>query len=569
MTKKDVARHLEEIATLLDLAGAQTFRIRSYQNGARIIESMEEDLATLVAEGRLTELRGIGKALAEKVTELVTTGRLTYLEDLRAEVPPGLVEMLRIPNFGPKKVKLVYDTLSIDTVDALEAAARGGQLAELKGFGEKTQAKILTGIDQMRAHAGRYRRDQGERAVATILDALPRRKADQIEVCGSLRRGNETIKDVDVVVGTTTPAAYLDAFVQMTDVVDVRGQGETKASVLLESGIAADLRVVEPDAFAFAVAYFTGSKEHNIRMRSRALERGWTLNEYGLFDEGGTLLPCADETALYDRLGMDFVPPERREDRGEINLYAAGNDAPTLIAVDDLVGTVHAHTTWSDGSASVEEMAATAAERGARYLVITDHSQAAAYAGGLKPDAVVRQQAEIDAYNAGRPALRVFKGIEVDILGDGRLDYDDELLQTFDVVIASVHSSFQLDQTAMTARIERALRHPRVHILGHPTGRLLLTRDGYALDEDRLIEVAAETGVALEINANPHRLDLDWRVVLRARERGVRFTIGPDAHAPEEYDYVRYGVSVARKGGLTAADVLNTLEADAFIDALR
>jgi DNA polymerase (family 10) len=348
----------------------------------------------------------------------------------------------------------------------------------------------------------------------------------------------------------------------------IRGRGDTKASVVLESGIGADLRVVAPREFPFALAYFTGSKEHNTTLRARAQERGLKLNEYGLF-RGEQRVACTDEAAIYAALDLQEIPPELREDLGEFDTYALGASPPTLIEAKDLVGIVHAHSTWSDGKQSIEEMADAARATGAKYFGVTDHSQAAAYAGGLTPDEVRAQHREIDVLNRRRRGFRILKGIEVDIFTDGSLDYDDDLLDSFDFVIASVHSGFKLPESEMMERLTRAFRHPAVHIFGHPTGRLLLQRDGYAVDMDRLARIAVENGVALEINAHPTRLDADWRVIRGARSLGVTYLIGPDAHEVEGYDIIGYGVDVARKGGLTADDVINTRDADGFLKGLR
>lgn len=563
---------LEQIGTLLELKGENVFKTRAYQNGARVVMALDEDLALLVAEKRLIDVKGIGQALADKITELVTTGRLDYYEKLKSEFPEGFQDLLKIPGLGPKKARLLMTDLGIASLDELEAAARGGRLADLAGFGAKTQARILEGIEHVRKNAGRYLAHVASGEGAVILSALRDLKGvDRINVAGSLRRRGETSKDIDIVVATDSPAPIMEAFTTAPHVEAVTGHGETKSSVRLKSGMAADLRCVSATEFPFALLYFTGSKAHNVALRGRAQKLGLTLNEYALekTDGSGQRVACADEAAIYKALGLDYIEPELREDLGEIEAAEAGK-LPTLIEESDIQGLLHQHTNWSDGKDTLDDMVQAAIDRGLHYFGITDHSQTAGYARGLSPERVQEQWQAIDMLQKklGR-TIRLFKGIESDILTDGRLDYDEQTLAGFDYVVASVHSGFNLPEAEQTKRIVTAVSHPRVRILGHPTGRLLLTRDPYAVNLSAVLAACAANDVAVEINASPYRLDLDWRELRAAREAGCRFSINPDAHSTRGLDDVRFGIGVARKGWLTRGDVINTMtpaEIEAFLD---
>ena len=564
MTKDDVAAALDEIGTLLALTGENDFRTRAYHNGARVVAQLDGDLRQLVADGKLGQVRGIGEALQEKIAALATTGRLKYLDDLRASVPPGLIEMLRLPSVGPKKVRALHDALGIDTVTKLQAACESGEVAKLKGFGEKTQQKILEGIRFLGTVGNRVRFDQaaalGE-LLLTQLRALP--GVIRSELCGSLRRRRETAKDVDIVVSTADPQPVMDAFVKFPQVLQVTGHGPTKSSVVaaIDWGkrqivLNADLRAVTDDQFPVAVLHFTGNKDHNVRLRQRAIDRGLSLNEYALSGDKGNV-KCKDEAAVYKALGLTWVPPEMREDTGEVEAAEAG-DIPVLIEPGDLRGVFHNHTTASDGAATLEEMARAAKKLGFEYFGVGDHSRSLTVANGLSPDRVREQWADIDALNKKLKGVRVLKGTECDILADGSLDFDDDLLAGFDYVVASVHSHFGLTEEEQTARVCKALSHPAVTMLGHATGRLLLRREGYKLNMEAVLQAAAKHGKMIEINAQPDRLDLDWTHVKRAKALGIPLVINPDAHSPGELAYVKYGVNVARRGWLTAADVFNT-----------
>ncbi len=561
MTKKDVAAVLEEIAVLLELAGENPFKARSYTNVARQIEQLDEDIETVVADGRLREIKGVGEALEEKITELVTTGSLEYHQQLRNQFPESLFELFAIPGLGAKRIKTLYEELGIKSLGELEYACTENRLLGLKGFGKKMQQNVLDGI----AHAKRYRerhhihtaKSEAER-LRTHLESS--NDVIRLEVAGSLRRSRETVKDIDVLASSKRPAALMEHFVSYDGIAKVTSHGETKSSVLLESGLAADLRVVSDAEFPYALHHFTGSKEHNVAMRQRAREKGLKMNEYGLF-RGEDNVSCDDEAAIFAELSLPYIPPELREDMGELD----ADPLPQLITIDDLIGLFHCHTTYSDGLASVTEMAKGAQDRGYQYLVIADHSQSAGYASGLTPETVAKQHDEIDDLNRALKGFRVLKGIESDILSDGSLDYTDDILAAFDVVIASVHSKLSMKEDDATARIVAAVENPYTTILGHPTGRLLLSREGYPLDFERVFDACRANTVAIEINANPHRLDLDWRLVKRAKEKGIKLCIAPDAHSVDGMDDIQYGVGVARKGWLEAGDVLNTLTAEELL----
>jgi DNA polymerase (family 10) len=564
MDKDRVAAALAEIGTLLELQGESSFRCQAYHNGARAIESLETDLATLVAEGRLGEIRGIGDTLKDKITTLVKTGRLPFLEQLREKTPPGLLKMIRIPGLGPKKVKALYDLLHIDTLEKLKEACETGQIAGLKGFGAKTEQKILSGIDFVTESGQRVRIDQALPIALALRDGVAKGPAViRIELCGSVRRRNETIKDIDILVSSDDPAGVMERFVKLPGVVQVTGHGDTKSSVIVNVGSAsqplhinADLRVVSDEQYPFTLHYFSGSKQHCIAMRVLAQKNGLKLNEYGLTGTDRSV-HCKTETDIFRALGLGYIPPELREDTGEMEA-AAKNEIPTLVEVADIRGVFHCHTTESDGAATLEEMAHAAKDLGLKYLGIGDHSQSLTVANGLTPARVRKQQAAIDELNGRLKGFRVFKGTECDILPDGRLDFDDQLLATFDYVVASVHSHFNQSREEMTARIVRAVRHPAVTMLGHATGRLLLRREAYAVDLEAVLQAAAESETMVEINAHPQRLDLDWVHVKRAKALGVQLVINPDAHSTADLALYTYGVDVARRGWLTKENVFNS-----------
>ncbi|HEY1376578.1 MAG TPA: DNA polymerase/3'-5' exonuclease PolX [Gemmataceae bacterium] len=564
MNAPQVAAALTEIGTLLELQGANPFKSQAYHTAARLVETLDGDLTTIVAEGKLASIRGIGETLREAITALVQDGHYALLDDLRAKTPPGLIQMLRLPGLGPKKVKALHEH-GISDLDALQKACEDGRVAALKGFGAKTQEKILAGLAFLAQAGQRVRLDQASELADSILAAL--RKVPgvvRLEACGSLRRRRETVGDIDILCTSTDPAAVMRAFIKLPAVTQVVNQGETLSSVMLGVGrrglqIRGDLRVVTDDQFPYALHHFTGSQAHNVALRTRWKEKGFKINEYALTGPGGPIA-CKTEADVFAALGLDYVPPELREDTGEIE--AAGkHELPRLVEVKDIRGVFHNHTTASDGGASLEEMVEAAQAIGFQYLGIADHSQSLTVARGLTPDRVRQQQRQIDELNDSLDGFRVFKGTECDILPDGRLDFDDKLLETFDYVVASVHSHFGLSREEMTDRMVRAVRHPLVTMLGHATGRLLLKRDGYQVDLDAVLQAAAEAGTMVEINAQPSRLDLDWVHCKRAKALGVRLVINPDAHSTEELELYTYGVDVARRGWLEKGDVFNTLTA--------
>lgn len=565
MDKTEIAAVLEEIATILELQGENPFRCQAYTKAARAISQLEENLADVVREGRLGDIPGIGETLREKITTLVNDGHLPFYDDLKAKTPPGLLQMLRLPGIGPKKVKALFDQLEIDDLVKLKTACEADRVAHLKGFGKKTQDKILEGLTFLDQAGDRVRIDVAQAVADQVFSALEKLPGvERLELCGSLRRRKETIKDIDLLAVSGDPVALMAAFVALPMVKNIVGHGETKSSVVLEAFddsrkrffINCDLRVVAAEQFPFALNYFTGSKEHNVAMRQRAIAQGLKLNEYELAGSGKHV-KAKSEADVYKALGLEYVEPELRENTGEL-AAAAEHHLPKLVELNDLVGTFHNHTTWSDGSNSVEQMARAAREMGLKYLGLADHSQSLTVANGLSPQRVREQQKEIDAVNAKLKDFHIFKGIECDILVDGTLDYEDDVLESFDYVVASVHSFFNQPEAEMTERILKAIRHPATTMLGHATGRILLRRDGYKVDLDKILKAAAETGTLIEINASPHRLDLDWIHCKRAKALGVKLVINPDAHETGELMNLRYGIDVARRGWLEKADVFNT-----------
>lgn len=564
MSKDEVANALDEIGTLLELKGESSFRCNAYHNASRIIQALPGDLKELIAEGKLSEVRGIGDTLVQKITTLVTTGKLPYLEDLRASIPEGLVQMLRLPSLGPKKVKALHDLLQIDSIEKLKAACESGEVAKQKGFGAKTQQKILEGIAHFEKVGHRVRIDLALPLGITLLEQIRTFPGViRSELCGSLRRRRETVADIDILVSSANAQPVMDRFVTIPEVVQVLAQGPTKSSVLAtmyvhgeKATLQADLRVVTDEQFPFALHYFTGSKEHNIRVRQRAIDRGLSLNEYALANASRSV-PCKTEEDIFAALGLPYIPPEMREDTGEIE---AGEEKaiPALITDSDIRGVFHNHTTYSDGTASLEEMALATKQLGYEYFGVGDHSQSLTIARGLPPGAVRKQWAEIDRVNAKLTGVQIIKGTEVDILEDGSLDYNDELLAGFDYVVASVHSHFNMTEDEMTTRVCKALSHPATTMLGHATGRLLLKREGYKINLHEVLKCAAKHGKMIEINAQPSRLDLDWRYVKQAKAMGIPIVINPDAHTTSELALVQYGIHVARRGWLTKDDVFNT-----------
>ena len=579
MDKDHVAEILSEIGMLLELKGENPFKTRAYANAARTLEGLNEPIERIVAENRLPEIKGIGEGLQKKITELVTTGKLVYYEELKASIPAGLPLLLQIPGLGPKKIKALHDKLGIETMEQLEACCQQGKIAVLDGFGEKTQLKLLEGIQFRRQYASKHLLVDALVAAEAILERLRNHPAViRCSTAGSVRRFKEVIGDVDLLASSKTPVEVLDFFVKQPEVASISAKGDTKATVILSRGIQADLRVVSDAEFPFALAYFTGSKEHNIVMRQRAIQRGLRLNEYGLFRsteetrDPKLLVPCVTEEAIFKQLGLAYIHPELREDQGEF-VAAEQGTLPRLIEWTELRGSLHNHSNWSDGRGSLEEIAAYMEELGCSYWAITDHSKSSIQANGLDPSRLRQQLQAIKELNQrleneGRD-FRLLTGAEVDILSEGRLDLSDDLLAELDVVIASVHQGFTSSEAEMTKRVIAAVQNRFVHILGHLTGRLLLEREPYPVNQTAVIDACAATGTWIELNAHPSRFDLDWRLWPYARRRGVKCVINCDAHRNEHADFLRLGVGIARKGGLTKSDVINTLPLPALMQALR
>lgn len=563
MDRKEVIGILAEIATLLELKGENPFKIRAYQNGARALETME-DFDERLKAGTLAEVPGLGKALCEKITTLHLTGELNYYEKLRSSVAPGLLDMLEIPGLGGKKIKALAEALEVETIEELQKACKEDRVAELKGFGAKSQENILMGIRNRELYNARHlwwRARSVALPILTDLRAMP--EVELAEIAGSFRRKMETVGDLDFIAASSQPDPIMARFVDMESVGEVTARGDTKSSVRLNNGMQADLRVVPREQFFFTLHHFTGSKDHNVQMRQRALSRGLSLSEWGLsVVEGGAPSETPpdviiDEEELFMSLGLAYVPPELREGRGEIEA-AEERILPKLVELSDLRGAFHCHTTASDGSDRVEDLLAAADARGWEYIGISDHSKASFQANGLDESRLLKQIEEINEINStGKFRARAFSGIECDVLVDGSLDLKDDVLAQLDFVIASIHSSFSQSEGEMTARIISALENPCVTMLGHLSGRLLLRREPYAVDTDKVIDAAMANGKVIEINANPMRLDMDWRYWRKAAEKGVLASINPDAHDISHFDFCESGVHVARKGWLTCQNVLN------------
>jgi DNA polymerase (family 10) len=554
----EVAAMLREIGDLLEVKGDVFFKFNAYREAARQIEGFGEEVATLANDGRMREVPGVGEAIAQKVTEYVQVGRLAYLDRLKKEVPPTLVELLAVPGLGPKKIQVLHKQLGVASLADLEAALKEGRVRELPGMGAKTEERLLAEVARWEARNRRLpigvALPAAEEVARLIREGCP--DATGVAPAGSLRRWNDTIGDVDLIAASDRADAVLDCFVALPIVKEVIGRGPTKASILTFQNLQMDLRVVPAESYGAALLYFTGSKAHNVKLRTICQRRGLTLNEYALTEEAtGRAVASRTEEEIYAALGMSWVPPEIREDGGEIEL-AARDELPVLVDQRAIRGELHCHSTWSDGKGSIAAMAEAAAARGLEYLAITDHSQSLAMTG-LTPERVLEQWAEIDRLNAMGGPVRLLKGIELEILPDGTLDYPDELLAGFDLVIASVHSGFRQERATLTERMVRAVRNPNVDIIGHPTGRIIGQREGYDVDLDAVLRAAAERGTAVEINANPDRLDLSAPNARAARELGVSVPINTDAHRAENFELLRYGVATGRRAWLRPSDVLN------------
>jgi len=561
MEKNDIASVLDEIATFMELTGENPFKIRAYSAGARILENMTEDLGELIDGGKLADIPGLGEALVDKITTLRRDGVLPFHQKLKASIPAGLLEVMQIPGLGPKKVRALWTLLAVEDLAKLKEVCESGAVAELKGFGDKTQDKILEGIKNRIAYGKRHRWYEAAAIAEPILAglrALP--QVSHAESAGSLRRARETVGDLDFLVASSEPKPIMDWFVAYPGVKEVTAHGETKSSVRFENGLQADLRVVPAEQFYFALHHFTGSKEHNVAMRHRALGRGLSMSEWGFKSvDDKTVAPGAkNEEEVFQALGLPWIPPELREGNGEIDAAEAGQ-LPKLVQLSDLRGVFHNHTTESDGDHTLDQMAAAAEAHGWEYLGISDHSKSSFQAGGLDEARLAKQLEDIAKLNASKKyRVRVLSGSEVDILKDGTLDFSDDVLARLDFVVASVHTLFTLDREAQTARIIKAIENEHVDMVGHLTGRLLNKREPYDVDIAKVIDAAAANDTIIELNANPWRLDLDWRWWRRAAEKGVLCSINPDAHDIDQLAFAAHGVRIARKGWLTPAQVLNT-----------
>jgi len=580
MTKEQIAGVLERIAILLELKAENPFKIRAYTHAARAIETFGGNVSNFQDEQAVGKIPGIGKSIALKIKELAATGSLKYLEELSSEFPTGIMELFSLPGLGAKKIKALYDQLGISSIEHLQKACEDGRVAELPGFGQTTQQKLCESIAKRAAHVGSFQFGQVAAEAETMRsDLAAHNSVLQVDIAGSYRRRKEILHDLDLLVATKEPEAIMKFFVSHRLVESVIAQGPTKSSLRLRSGVQCDLRVVSTAEYPFALAYFTGNKEHNIELRSRALQRGWTLNEYRLapvpVDSKAKkkrpirkIPKVRDEAGLYRAVDLDFIPPELRENWGEFEA-AEKHSLPKLIEKENLRGTFHCHTTASDGHNSVEEMAAAAQELGLEYLGIADHSRSSIQAHGIDETKLRSQIATIRKLNKNFRGFRLFAGVECDILRDGSLDFSDKVLSQLDYVIASVHSVFNLSEAEMTRRVIHAMENPLVTMLAHPTGRLLLKREPYQIEIPAVLDAAARTGTWIELNAAPKRLDLDWRWWPRAKQKGVKCVINPDAHRTERLQDLWFGIGIARKGWLIKDDVMNCLPLGKIETALR
>lgn len=568
MKNRVVAKILYEVADLLELEGVE-FKPRAYRRAAQAVESCPIPIEDLVAQGRLHELPGVGESIAQKIEEIVKTGKLSLHEELKAKLPVDLYALTQVEGVGPKTAKLLYEALGVRTLEDLERVAREGKIRTVKGLGPKIEEKILRGLAEAK---GAERRELLGYALPLARNIRQKLLATglfrRIELAGSLRRGKETVGDLDILAVSDSPEEAARAFCTLPEVEEILAQGPKKSSVKLVGGLQADLRIVPEESFGAALQYFTGSKEHNIRLRERAVARGWKLNEYGLFDENEQMIAGKTEEEIYRALGLIYIPPELREDQGEIQAAEAGA-LPKLVELAEILGDLHVHTNWSDGKMSLLELVEAARARGFRYVAVTDHIRFAQAIPGLSPDDLRRQIEEIREINESLKGFRLICGVEANIGRDGTVDVPRDLLPELDLVIASVHTYFRLSKKEMTERLVRAVENEGVDVLGHPTGRLIGERPAYDADWDEVFRRAAKSGTALEVNANPQRLDLSADLIRRALEYGVKFILGTDAHASEHLDFLEYGVLTLRRGWAEAKDVLNTLPLEALLSALK
>ena len=569
--RENIVTILNQIALILEIKGENAFKIRAYKNGSEIIENYGDDIIQVTKDGKLGELKGIGKALASKIEEIVETGKLTYLDELKLEFPDTFFDLFEISNQGPKKIKKLYDNLQIDSIDKLEAYCKNNEISKISGFGKKSVEAILESISFRKSNSKFFRTGDIAPIAESILEFLRQLpQTSQAEIAGSYRRGKEIVHDIDFIVATKLPVEIINEFTMMPEVAQVISKGKTKSSVRLNNGLQCDLRAVKNSEFPFALNYFTGSKAHNVKMRSLAIKNGYSLNEYALNSKTKTNEDVInDESDLYKALGLSFIHPALREDQGEVE---AAKDAslPNLIQIENLKGTFHNHTTASDGKNSLSEMAEAASDLGLLYLGISDHSKSSVQANGLSDEELLQQVKEIKDFNdRNNNELTIFSGVECDILKDGSLDYNESVLSQLDYCIASVHSSFSMTENEMTQRVIKAIESPHVTMIGHLTGRLLLLRKPYDINVSKIIDACAKNNTIIEINANPRRLDMDWRWWKKAKDKGVKCSINPDAHKIEHFQYLHFGVKIAQKGWLESSDVVNCLPIDEIKKLLK
>ena len=569
--REKIVTILNQIALILEIKGENAFKIRAYKNGSEIIGNYGDDIIQITKDGKLGELKGIGKALASKIEEIVETGKLTYLDELKLEFPDTFFDLFEISNLGPKKIKKLYDNLQIDSIDKLEASCKNNEISKISGFGKKSVEAILESISFRKSNSKFFRTGDIAPIAESILEFLRQLpQTSQAEIAGSYRRGKEIVHDIDFIVATKLPVEIINEFTKMPEVAQVISKGKTKSSVRLNNGLQCDLRAVKNSEFPFALNYFTGSKAHNVKMRSLAIKNGYSLNEYALNSKTKTNEDVInDESDLYKALGLSFIHPALREDQGEVE---AAKDAslPNLIQIENLKGTFHNHTTASDGKNSLSEMAEAATDLGLQYLGISDHSKSSVQANGLSDEELLQQVKEIKDFNdRNNNELTIFSGVECDILKDGSLDYNESVLSQLDYCIASVHSSFSLTENEMTQRVIKAIESPHVTMIGHLTGRLLLLRKPYDINVSKIIDACAKNNTIIEINANPRRLDMDWRWWKKAKDKGVKCSINPDAHKIEHFQYLHFGVKIAQKGWLESSDVVNCLPIDEIKKLLK
>lgn len=569
MKNIEIARIFSEIADIQEFREYDIFKIRAYRRAALNLQALSQEVDTL-SHKDLLEIPGIGHDLAARIEEYLETGKISLHEKLKEEVPPGMLKLLVIPGLGPKTARLIYDKLGVASIDDLERAAADHRLAGLPKIQKKTEENILKGIATVKRGWERFPLGRVLPLARLLVENLKKAaQVERIEIAGSIRRWKDTIKDIDIVATSPDPAGLMAAFIHLPQVMEIVVSGPTKSTVLIREGIQVDLRVVARDSFGAALAYLTGGKSHNVRLRDMAVRQGMKINEYGIYrEEDDQRLGGEEEEDTYRLLGLPFIVPELREDRGEIDAALSGR-LPALITAGDIRGDLHVHSRWSDGVHSIEKMATAARTRGLAYIAVTDHSQGLGVARGLTIERLMEQRKEIDAFNKNNRGFTVLQGTELEILGDGNLDFPDDVLKELDLVIASVHSGFQQPQEQITARITAAMRNPWVSIIAHPTGRLIGEREAYQVDMEKVLRVAQETGTALEINAYPLRLDLNDIHARRAKELGVPVVINTDAHVISNFDALPYGIAMARRGWLEKGDVLNTLEVDELLQRLK